>query len=100
MIFLWFTWFKISKWINERRYKQEDDKGYRGEENRKRLIAEGEPKPTKSIINDAGLTQPPGQSILPATETNDLGKADNSIGKTSNSNGRTSKRRRNPFRRK
>jgi len=100
MLFLWFVWFKISKWISERRYKQKDDRGYQGEENRQRLIAEGKSDPTKSIINDAGSTQLKGQSILPTTETNDLGEADNSPGKTSNSNGRTSKRFRNPFRRR
>jgi len=100
MLFLWFTWFKISKWISERRYKQKDDRGYQGEENRQRLIAEGKSDPTKSIINDAGLTEPQRRSILPTTENNDLGEADNSNGKTSNSNGGLSKRFRNPFRRK
>ena len=101
LIFLWFIWSKISKWINERRYKQEDDKGYKAEENRRRLIAEGKPDPAKSISNDARLTEPPERGILPTTETNDTGEADNSPGKASRSNGRTSKRfRRNPFRRK
>ena len=101
LFFFWFIWSKISKWISERRYKQKDDKGYQAEENRRRLIAEGKPDPAKSISNDAGLTEPPEQSILPTTKTNDIGEADNSTGKTSTSNGRTSKRfRRNPFRRR
>jgi len=102
---IWFTWFSISREISRRRYKPENDRGLKGEENRKRLIAEGKSDPAKSIINDAGLTQLEGHSILPTTEANDIGKADNSIGKTSKSNGRLSKRRntfrrRNPFRRK
>ena len=100
LIFLWFTWFKFSKWINERRYKPENDKGIKGEENRRKLLAEGKFDPTKPIINDAGFTEPPRQSILQTTEINDIGEADNGIGKTSNSNGGTSKRFRNPFRRR
>ena len=102
---IWFMWFSISREISRRRYKPENDRGLKGEENRKKLIAEGKSDPAKSIINDAGLTQLEGHSILPTTEANDIGKADNSIGKTSKGNGGLSKRRntfrrRNPFRRK
>lgn len=100
LVFFWIVWSMITKWINERRYKPENDKGLKGEENRRRLIAEGEPDIAKSIINDAGFTEPPERTILQTTEINDIREADNSIGKTSNSNGGTSKRFRNPFRRK
>ena len=100
LLFIWFAWFKTSKWIAERRYKQEDDRGYQGEENRKRLIAEGKSDPAKSISDDAGLTEPPEQSILPTTKVNVGGEKSDSIGKTSKSNGRPSKKFRNPFRRR
>lgn len=101
ILFLWYVWFTISKEISKRRYKSENDRGFKGEENRQRLIAEGKSDPAKSISNDAGFTEPPGSTFLPTTETNDIGKADTSNRKTSKSNGGISKRfRRNPFRRK
>lgn len=101
MVILWYLWFTLSRKISRRRYDPKNDRGLKGEENRQKLIAEGKPDPTKSIIDDAGFKEPPRPSLLPTTEANDTGKADTSTGKTSKSNGGLSKRfRRNPFRRK
>jgi len=97
---LWFLWFSISRYISRRRYKPENDRGHKGEENRQKLIAEGKSDPTKSIINDAGFEEPPRPSVLPTTKVNNLGKTDNSIGKPGKSNGGSSKRFRNPFRKR
>lgn len=100
MLFSFGVWFFLTRYISRRRYKTEDDRGYQGEENRKRLIAEGKSDPAKSIIDDARSTEPPRPSILSTTKINDIGEADTSTRKTSEGNGGPSKRFRNPFRRK
>lgn len=49
MIIVWAVWSKVSRYIIKRRYKQEDDKGWLGEENRKRLISRGIEDPIRAI---------------------------------------------------
>lgn len=90
MLLFWFLWFKLSKWTAVRRYKTENDKGFKGEENRRRLIAEGKPDPAKSVIDNARFTESSKHNILSTTDIDD-------VGKTSTSNGNVGKKFRNPF---
>ena len=102
----WFIYFAISNRISVRRYKKENDKGWLGEENRKRLIEEfnrGESESSESVSIDDGSGRASEQIDLQTTEIDDGGKEDSSIGKTSSSNGKSSKEFksfRNPFRKR
>ncbi len=101
---LWFLWFRISRWTHVRRYKKENDKGYLGEENRKRLIEEGKRK-TKGRESVSDSTVPDLQrptsfersSSLQIPTTNDDGKTNPGDGETSGSNRKVGRKFRNPF---
>lgn len=51
MVIVWAVWNKVSRFIIKRRYKQEDDKGWLGEEHRKKLIGRGVEDPIRTIKN-------------------------------------------------
>ena len=99
LFIFWFIWQQLSKKILERRYKPENDKGLKGEENRRRLIAEGKPDPQKSIITNAGLAESKESGILQTTKTDDVREADNSNGEAGRVNGKIGRKFRNPFKR-
>jgi|TARA_Y100000034_G_scaffold20981_1_gene24088 hypothetical protein len=92
MVTFWYFIVKLTNKRYVRRYKEENDKGYQGEENRKRLIERGKPDPTEPISINSGSTEPSKQSELQATGVD-------TDGKTSNSNRKISRKFRNPFRR-
>ncbi len=103
---VWFIYFAISNRVSVRRYKQENDKGWLGEENRKRLIEESrgrESESSESVSIDNGQRGASEQINLSATEIDNRGKEDSSIGKTSCCNGESSgriKSFRNPFKKR
>ena len=102
MIFVWWTWFRVSSKINIKNYNPENDKGRQAEEKRRRAggfkeaigreFANTRDSPTTSF-SDEGFRESEEPRVLQTTET----IVD---GKTSNSDGKVSKQFRNPFRRK
>jgi hypothetical protein len=82
---VWLVWFKLSKFINERRYKPENDKGKKCEGGTKfRREFEGTIRNCDNEYKSvAGFEQPEGRSILPTTTSNDSGTTSTSVGKHS-----------------
>ena len=93
MFFAYKIWFKLTNKINIRRYKPENDKSRKGEEQRIAELKAGERRIEKEPGNVPGPSEPKRPINLPPT-TSDI------IGKTSYSDGKVSRKFRNPFRRR
>lgn len=111
VVLVWALWMAISKYIYVRRYKPENDKGERGEQERQRLIKEGLPNPgtrdqfsrgAESTDSIKGSPKPREQIGVQTTDTNNDREDSNSSRKSSSSDDEVSKSRRfrNPFKRR
>lgn len=103
----WLVYIWVTKKIHERRYKPENDKGYQGEENRKRLIAERGADPIRKITNsitgsreginnDEGQGEPEGRDNIQAADVDVNGEAGSGSGKSV----KPRRKFRNPFKRR
>ncbi len=86
-VILWFVWKSIStKWHNWR-YKEQNDRGKKGEEHRQELIRQGLPDPVRTIakaVNDTGgQGKLERRSDVPPTDTSNARENSDSIGKGS-----------------
>lgn len=95
MFALWFLWVTTTKFYHKWRYKPENDRGKKGEDNRQRLIREGHPDPigtvAKAIDDIGGQGESEGSRVIPTADVNSVGKDSDGIRKS---------RRRRIFRRK
>ena len=104
---IWFAWYKISTKLIVRRYKKENDKGYIGEENRKKLIREseegtdGRESDTPTTTSDIpGTRESEERGNLQIPTSIDDGQTSSNDGETSDSNRKVSRKFRNPFKRR
>lgn len=89
-----FTWFKITSYLNKKRYKPENDKGRDKTEDKKGSGRESKfGETSKTVISISGLREPEEPGVLQTAEI----VVD---GETSNSDGKVSRQFINPFRRR
>jgi len=89
----WWLWFKLTNFINKRRYKPENDKARKGEERRIAEINAGKQRLDKQDSIIPGPSEPEGRSSLPPTSID-------SAGETSSGIRESRKIFRNPFKRR
>lgn len=91
LVVAWFLYVQLTKYIYNRRYKPENDKGKKGEEHREEFIRRGlqdtSPEPEKTSVNLTGQREPEGRSDVPTASSSLVGKNDTSLRKGSRRRG-------------
>lgn len=80
---IWILWYNITRWIANKRYNPNNDKGRKGEERRTELVERGNADPgreiTESISGSGRSTQPEEPGVSMATTPESPGETDKSV---------------------